>query len=45
MMRNLVVGLPCYNEENNVGKLMTSWLFLTEQLSSKGFYLQMIPLD
>lgn len=44
-MRNLVVGLPCYNEEDNIGKLMTSWLSLAEQLSSRNFYLQLIPLD
>ncbi|MDO5301393.1 MAG: glycosyltransferase [Tissierellia bacterium] len=43
--RHLVVYLPCYNEEENIGPLMDQWLALEEELLERGFVLTVKPVD
>lgn len=41
----IVVGLPCYNEEKNIGRLLDAWLSLKDDLLKKGYELIITPVD
>ena len=44
-MYNLFVYLPCYNEENNIGKLIESWFEEKKGLLQKGYKLLIVAID
>lgn len=43
--KKIFVGLPCYNEEKNIGILLDSWLDLAEDLLQRGYELILRPVD
>lgn len=43
--KKIVVGLPCYNEGKNIGRLLDAWLSLKDDLINKGYELIIIPVD
>ena len=44
-MNKIVVGLPCYNEGENITSLLEKWLAEEETLKEKGLKLIITPLD
>lgn len=44
-MNKLVVGLPCYNEEENIGRLIGAWQKEAQGLASLGYDLVIMPVD
>jgi Glycosyltransferases involved in cell wall biogenesis len=44
-MNKLLVILPCYNEEENIGALISAWLAEKNKLAQKGFELIIAPVD
>lgn len=44
-MKNLYAILPCYNEEDNIQKLIEEWEKQDEELKNKGYNLKVIGID
>ena len=44
-LNTLYAILPCYNEEENIGPLMESWLSQREALRQRGLDLVLLPID
>lgn len=44
-MKTLRVMLPCYNEEKDLAKLLTSWLLEREDLAKEGYGLKVTVID
>ena len=44
-MKKLMVGLPCYNEEENISPLIEKWMAQEEAIHQKGYQLKIHPLD
>ncbi|MBQ6772477.1 MAG: glycosyltransferase [Synergistaceae bacterium] len=44
-MNKLFAMLPCFNEELNISALIDSWITQRDSLSSKGYELQVCPID
>ena len=44
-MKRLFAFLPCYNEEQNIGRLIDEWLEQSKQLKQRGYELAIRPID
>ena len=44
-MTNLEVYLPCYNEQDNIGELVRSWMSHTDSLKDLGYDLSVFCID
>lgn len=44
-MKNIYAILPCYNEEDNIQKLIKEWEKQVEDLKNKGYNLKIIGID
>ncbi len=44
-MNRIMVGLPCYNEEQNIGKLIDAWKTEEQILNETGYALDIVPVD
>lgn len=44
-MNKIMLGLPAYNEEDNIGKLIDKANFFIESIKDKGYDLDIVPLD
>ena len=44
-MKTIYAILPCYNEEENIGKLIESWNKQTEKLKKHQYNLKIIAID
>lgn len=44
-MKSIYVFLPCYNEEQNIGRLIEEWIDQNEALNQRGYTLKLRPID
>lgn len=44
-MKNLVIGIPCYNEAENISTLLYKWIEQEEKLNNLDINLVLVPLD